>query len=220
MADDKQEQLERLRRLTLYGEELHGPLRQLPGGVVPAPGEGKAFTVADLLTLSPPAQEVRIAGKRVWVHPPSTEAVARIHALTLRSLADNGVSGVEEANEYRFRAHIYQVICTCRQGEEPDSPLCFGPEHYDVVRRNLPWEDLERIVRLGDRLGGDPAEGIKEAVRGFFGRLQTFCETLCSQLGEGSIEAVREALTSCASSASRMSSAESWTESDLESWQP
>ena len=194
-----------LQRLVLYGQPPQGPITANgdtngfhPTEITP----GGIYSAADLLGSYRTEWQPMPGGKQVCVHPVSPEEVIWLNAQAVREArAIPKLAESEYPLQVRIRAQVYQVICCCRTGEEPNAPQVFGPEHAEALRRNRGlYSTIQRICRLSDELGGaeDEADQLREALADFFGRAGSWLETCSSGLSAETCEGWRQALAAFA----------------------
>jgi hypothetical protein len=203
--------MEETRRAALYGDEPQGPVTSLP-----ATSEGDAFSVDDLLALAPAAAPFTMPnGRTVWVHRLGLDDVGWLNVMALKDVKRLAITDPQEERiRYEHAAWVYQVICACRLGPDLGARKVFQPDHADVIRRNLPWETIRKIVALSDRMGeGD--DQLPAMVLDFFARAESILRTWSGGLTADSWTDCRKTLGAFASCVSVIRQRKSLVSADV-----
>jgi hypothetical protein len=218
------------------GVLTHGPMRE-PVAAADA-GDPDLFSPDDpTAILSGRAERYRMPnGKWVWVHPCSAEEATVINARAIHitqerhnlgGLEDKRWDSPEIAVERQIRGKVLQAIHCCRKGPEATSGAIFSDplKHAEWLMREPGYVDaIEEIVVLSNSLSSGIAEAafLKEAMIGFFARLQSFAETwngrLSADSGPTLLPEFCKRLEDCATSASSMKQPESLSGSAFFAW--
>lgn len=206
-----QEDVEQSVRYLTYGPPPENPV--LNGGApVPPDEEGLFNPDRDLSDLEGYQSEpYRMPGKRagkLYIHPASIDEAAWLNLQAIREVRDLGITDPGEAEvRRRLHAQVWQVIAVCRKGPGPGAPRVFEEKHARQLRCNPGWVDaVQQICALSDRLSSGKSEAavFREAMAGFFGRMESWLTTCSSSLTAATWERISAALAACAASVSSM----------------
>jgi hypothetical protein len=167
----------------------HGPGPEQPR-LQPAPDDaGEVFHASALGQPLSLAERYQMPnGKFLWVHPASVEEEIWINvqaANEVRKLVEDGAKLSPAVEQYQslVRGRVYQVLCVCRTGQEPGSPLVFSVADAARLRTNPAYRAaVKEICAISDRLSGD--EFTRSAFESFFGGLEERLAVLSTSLNE------------------------------------